>query len=51
VVWSIGGAVTTEYRKPFDLYLKKLFCGDIKFPAEIKTKKISIPDRGLLFDY
>jgi len=28
-VWSIGGSIKTEFRKPFDLFLKKLFSGDI----------------------
>lgn len=50
-VWSLGGSVNTAGRKPMDLYMKKIFCGDIKFPPEIPTKKISIPDRGLLYDY
>lgn len=31
--------------------MKRLFGGDIKFGEDIKTKKINIPDRGLLFDY
>jgi hypothetical protein len=41
LVWSLGGSVTTEFRKPFDLYVKKLFALDIKFP-DIKTKKYII---------
>ena len=51
IVWSIGGSLATESRKAFDLYLKKLFGGDIHFPQEVKRKKLSLPDRGLLFDY
>jgi dynein heavy chain len=50
VVWSLGGSVVTESRKPFDLFIKKLFALDIKFP-DIKTKKIYVPDRGQIFDY
>jgi dynein heavy chain len=50
VVWSLGGSVVTESRKPFDLFMKKLFALDIKFP-DIKTKKIYVPDRGQIFDY
>jgi hypothetical protein len=38
VMWSLGGSVVTESRKPFDLFVKKLFALDIKFP-DIKTKK------------
>jgi len=38
VIWSLGASVVTECRKPFDLFLKKLFALDIKFP-DIKTKK------------
>ena len=46
----MGGSVTTESRKPFDLFIKKLFALDIKFP-DIKTKKIYVPDRGQVYDY
>jgi dynein heavy chain, axonemal len=49
-LWSLGGSVTTECRKPFDLFIKKLFALDIKFP-DIKTKKIYVPDRGQVYDY
>ena len=44
-IWSLGGSVTTDCRKPFDLHMKKLFALDIKFP-DIKTKKIFVPERG-----
>jgi hypothetical protein len=45
LVWTLGATVIVEYRKSFDLFIKKLFALDIKFP-DIKTKKIYIPDRG-----
>ena len=49
-IWSLGASVITESRKPFDLFVKKLFALYIKFP-DIKTKKIQVPDRGQIFDY
>jgi hypothetical protein len=53
MVWTIGGSITTENRKPFDLFLKKLFSGDIHpiMKDDKKCKIPSMPDRGLLFDY
>jgi hypothetical protein len=51
LIWSLGGSVTTDSRKQIDLYIKKLFAGDIRFGDDIKTKKISIPERGVLYDY
>ena len=41
----------TEYRKPFDIFIKKLSNGDIPLPPDVKKKKISLPERGTLFDY
>jgi dynein heavy chain, axonemal len=51
IMWSLGGSVNTEYRKSFDLYVKKLFGFDIQFPPEVKRKKISLPDRSTLYDW
>ena len=31
-LWSLGGSLTTEYRKPFDIFIKKLTNGDIPLP-------------------
>ena len=42
--------MTTDSRKTFDLYVKKLFGGDIK-TDETKKKKVAVPDRGVLYDY
>jgi dynein heavy chain len=49
--WSIGGSLTTESRKPFDIFMKRLFNCDIDLPKEVPRKKISLPERGTLFDY
>jgi len=47
LVWSLGGSATTDSRKTFDSFLKKLFGGDIKTDnAEQKKKKVSLPERG-----
>jgi len=50
-IWSIGGALTTDFRKPFDIFVKKLTNLDTKLPEEIEKKKISLPERGTMFDY
>ena len=31
-IWSLGGSLRTEYRKPFDIFTKKLTNGDIPLP-------------------
>lgn len=50
--WSIGGSLTTDSRKTFDIFLKKLTNGDLpSIPQELKKKKISLPERGMIFDY
>ena len=51
MMWSIGGSLTTECRKPFDVFVKRLCGGDIQVPAEIKKKKLSLPERGSMYDY
>ncbi|KRX11121.1 P-loop containing nucleoside triphosphate hydrolase [Pseudocohnilembus persalinus] len=55
-IWGIGGAVTTEHKKQFDIFTKKLASGDLakednQQQQQQKKKKITIPDRGSLFDY
>lgn len=40
--------MTTEHRKPFDTYLKRVLNGD--FGGD-KKKKLNFPDRGQLYDY
>lgn len=49
LVWSIGGSLTTEARKPFDTYLKRLLNGD--FVGGDKRKRLQFPERGMLYDY
>lgn len=51
LVWSFGASVSTEFRKTFDSFMKKLCGGDIHTRADIPKKKITIPERGSLFDY
>ena len=49
MTWSMGGSLATESRKQFDIYLKKLTNGDV---PEVKLKKkLSLPDRGNIFDF
>jgi len=53
MIWSVGASIKTENRKPLDLFLKKLFSGDIHTVIENERKKKvpGIPDRGLIYDY
>ena len=50
LVWALGGSATTESRKAIDAFLKKLLSGDIKVP-EFEKRKLTMPERGSLFDY
>ncbi len=47
----MGGSLRTEFRKPFDIFTKKLTNGDIPLPSGVQKKKISLPERGTLYDY
>jgi dynein heavy chain, axonemal len=50
-MWSIGGSIfTSSDRKLFDLYSKRLFSKDIII-ADVESKKISLPERGTMYDY
>lgn len=53
MIWSVGASIKTENRKPLDLFLKKLFSGDIHtvIKDERKRKVPGIPDRGQIYDY
>jgi len=51
LVWSVGGSIQTQDRKPFDLFIKRLLGKDIAMPAGVVTKKISLPDRGIMYEY
>ena len=51
LIWSFGGSVSTEFRKPFEQYMKRLLGGDIQVNSDIPKKKIAVPERGSLFDY
>lgn len=49
--WSIGGSLhISSERKQFDLFAKRLFGKDIVIPDK-ECKKISLPERGTLYDY
>lgn len=34
-IWSLGGSLRTDYRKPFDIFTKKLTNGDIPLPTNV----------------
>ena len=53
LVWSLGASINSEFRKPFDIYLKKLINGDIELLHSEEKKKIKavFPERGTLYDY
>ena len=51
LMWSIGGSVfTASERKVFDLFIKRL-CGKDIVIADVESKKLSLPERGTLYDY
>ena len=50
-IWSLGGSVTTDYRKSMSMLMKRHFGGDMAAPPDGKKKKIILPDSGLLYDY
>ncbi|CAD8159976.1 unnamed protein product [Paramecium pentaurelia] len=51
LIWSFGASVSTDFRKPFDQFMKRLCGGDIHTKSDAPKKKVAIPDRGSLFDY
>ncbi|KAL7390222.1 hypothetical protein ABVT39_017308 [Epinephelus coioides] len=55
VVWTVGGTVTGDSRKKFDVFYRNLIMGmDDKHPRpkSIKLKKNNIfPERGTVYDY
>lgn len=51
-IWGIGGSLTTECRKQFDVFVKRLAGGDIPLENDkIPRKKMSLPERANLFEY
>ncbi|KAJ0065373.1 hypothetical protein NL108_007570 [Boleophthalmus pectinirostris] len=55
VVWTLGGTVTGDSRKKFDLFYRELLLGtreEHPRPKSIKLKKNHLfPDRGSVYDY
>ena len=49
VVWSIGGSLTVESRKKFDLFVKKL--ANLDLQEHKFDKKINLPNSGSVYDY
>jgi dynein heavy chain len=50
LVWSLGGSLSTEHRKPFDTFLKRLLNGDFLSGSD-KKKRLQFPDRATLYDF
>jgi dynein heavy chain len=50
LVWSFGGCLDTPSRKPFDIYAKKVLSIDMSTEKN-KKKKLTLPEKGSLFDY
>ncbi len=52
-VWSICCVVDTAYRKPVDIYLKKICNGEIDGLQKFQGRKIlpGCMDRGTIYDY
>ncbi|KAK6187847.1 hypothetical protein SNE40_005782 [Patella caerulea] len=55
LIWTIGGTITGEGRKKFDVFFRNLIGGtdqDNPKPKSIKlTKSNSIPEKGSIYDY
>ncbi|XP_068431186.1 dynein axonemal heavy chain 3 isoform X2 [Clinocottus analis] len=55
IVWTLGGTVTGDCRKKFDVFYRKLIMGmddEHPRPQTIKLKKDNIfPERGTVYDY
>lgn len=51
-IWGIGGSLTTECRKTFDVFIKKLVSGEVPLSSDqTPRKKIALPERSNLFEY
>nr|XP_046272658.1 dynein axonemal heavy chain 3 isoform X3 [Scatophagus argus] len=55
VVWTVGGTITGDSRKKFDMFYRNLIMGlddEYPRPKSIKLKKNNIfPERGTVYDY
>ncbi|XP_047461369.1 dynein axonemal heavy chain 3 [Mugil cephalus] len=55
VVWSLGGTITGDSRKKFDVFYRTLIAGmddEHPRPKSVKLKKNNIfPERGTVYDY
>jgi dynein heavy chain len=52
-IWSVCCVVDTQYRRPVDLYLKKVCNGEIDNLQKFNARKIlpGVMDRGTVYDY
>ena len=52
-IWSVCCIVDTQYRRPVDLYVKKVCNGEIDNLKKFQGRKImpGCMDRGTIFDY
>ncbi|MEQ2228566.1 Dynein heavy chain 3, axonemal, partial [Ilyodon furcidens] len=55
LVWSLGGTITGDSRKKFDIFFRNMVTGmddELPRPKSIKLKKNNIfPERGTVYDY
>jgi len=49
--WGLGGSIIGKNRKPFCLFVKRLLSLDEPMPKEVQTKKLSLPERGTMYEY
>lgn len=52
--WSIGGSLDGADRKQFNMFITRLTNKEIQdpdIPANLETKKLPLPDNGMIFDY
>ncbi|EAS00969.2 dynein heavy chain (macronuclear) [Tetrahymena thermophila SB210] len=52
--WSIGGSLTGDDRKQFNVFVARLLNKEIQdpdIPANLDIKKITVPDNGQIYEY
>lgn len=52
--WSIGGSLDGNDRKQFNTFIARLLNKEIQdpdIPAGLETKKISLPEQGMIYEY
>ncbi len=51
--WSLCVTINSQYRRPFDIYFKKVCNGEIDGLQKFNNRRIlpSVMDKGTIYDY